>query len=279
MGKRAAVVLTAFAVVLFQYLWSSDAQPPRFYMVAPPPMAGFQPRMPPPQMKVDRVLDMDWTNQWNYDTPYTQEDVQRRVIERLFRKSAPAPALDDPSKDAALQAAAQEVRDIAATFGQSEGDFANTWVKKVMASEDPKARLDIIDECFVNMELDCQGLEDALRRFRMLLAPHTALVKNAKNEVLYQAGKQDVKKQAFVDEWMVKVENGQRAEDPSDVLEECLISTSLGGPRSKDCFEFEEALRNYKAAAELWASEATSKTPLGNRLAGMEQKLDETPTA
>jgi len=271
MGKRAAVALTFFVVVVFQWSGFSDAQSPRIYVVGPSPMAvqpppvAFQPRLPPPQMAADRVVDQDWTGQpWNYDTPFTQEDVQRRVMERLFRKEPPAAALPD----APLKAAAQEVRDIAATFGKPEGEFADKWVAKVMATEDPKARLDIIDECFVNMELDCQGLEDALRRFRMLLAPHTALVKEAKKEVLYQAGKQDGMKKAFVEEWMTKVENGQRAEDPATVLDECLISASMGGPRSKECFEFEEALRNYKAAAELWTKDAAPSKPLGNRIAG-----------
>merc|ERR1719326_1736690 len=223
----------------------------------------------------DRVLDQDWTYpNWDYDTPYTQEDVQRRVIERLFR-TPPAPVVDDPSKDAALQAAAQEVRDIAATFGEAEGAFANKWVAKVMANEDPKARLDILDECFVDMELNCQGLEDALRRFRMLLAPHTALVIEAKKEVLFQASKQDGVKQAFVDGWMKKLEAGETAEDPADVLDECLIATEMGGPRSKECFDFEEALRNYKAAAEIWTKEAKAGKPLGNRLA--DQKAEPEP--
>ena len=91
-----------------------------------------------------------------------------------------------------------------------------------MASEDPKARLDILDECFIDMELDCEGLEDALRRFRMLLAPHTALVIEAKKEVLFQAAKQDGVKKALVEEWMAKLEKGEKAEDPSTVLDECL---------------------------------------------------------
>jgi hypothetical protein len=276
MGKRAALVFTFLVVVIFQWL-SSDAQPPpRFYAVAPqPPMVAFQHRMPPPHMMAEnRVLDQDWTNQWNYDTPYTQEDVQRRVMSRLFRKDPPSPVLEDPSKDAALHTAAQEVRDIAATFGKPEGEFANKWVAKVLATEDPKARLDIIDECFVDMTLDCEGLEDALRRFRMLLAPHTALVKESKKEVIYQASKQDGVKQAYVDEWLKKVESGQRAADPADVLDECLISANMGGPRSQECFEFEEALRNYKAAAELWTQEAGPSEPLGNRLAGMKEKLE-----
>jgi hypothetical protein len=270
MGKRAAVVFTCLAVVVLQHLWS-DAEPPRFYLAAPPmlaqsPMTAFQPRVPSPYMQPpdSRIVDQDWTSQWNYDTPFTQDEVERRVIERLFRK--PPPALDDPSKDAALQAAAQEVRDIAATFGKPEGDFANKWVAKVMATEDPKARLDIIDECFVNMELDCQGLEDALRRFRMLLAPHTALVMEAKGEVLFQAGKQDGMKKAFVVDWMRKVDNGQKATEPSDVLDECLIANAMGGARSKECHEFEEALRNYKAAAELWTKDAPPSKALGNRL-------------
>jgi hypothetical protein len=267
MGKRVVVVFTFLAVAVFQCLRAPhSSEPPRFYAAAPPPMVAFQHRMPPPHMRepTDRVLDQDWTSaSWNYDTPYTQEDVQRRIIERLFRKPPAGPALEDPSKDAALQAAAQEVRDIAATFGKPEGEFADKWIKQVMATEDPKARLDIIDECFVNMELNCQGLEDALRRFRLLLAPHTALVKEAKKEVLYQAGRQDDMKQAFVDDWMKKVEKGERAEDPSDVLDECLISTSMGGPRSKECFEFEEALRNYQAAAGIWAAGSSMPKDLG----------------
>jgi len=280
MGKRAGFVFTFLAVIIVQWLWypaASAGPAPRFYAAAPPafPTATLStPRVLPPRMASNRIVDYDWTDKWDYDTPYTQEEVQRRVIERLFRKPAPTPALDDPSKDAALQAAAQEVRNIAATFGKPEGEFADKWVAKVLATEDPKARLDIIDECFVDLELDCQGLEDALRRFRMLLAPHTALVIEAKKEVRYQASKQDGMKQAFVEDWMAKLEKGERAQDPADVLEECLISTSMGGSRSKDCFEFEEALRNYKAAAELWTKDADAKEPLGNRLAGMKEKLE-----
>jgi len=270
MGKRAAVVFTCLALFIFQY-----AQPPQsFYAIASPQFTaspvGVQPRMQPPRMVSDRVVDFDWTiGRWNYDTPFTQEDVQRRVIERIFRKDAPKPALDDPSKDVALQAAAKEVRDIASTFGKAEGEFADKWVSKVMATEDPKARLEILDECFIDLELDCQGLEKALRNFRMLLAPHTALVKEARKEVVFQAAKHDGAKQAFVQQWMAKLEKGERAEDPADVLDECLVATSMGGPRSQDCFLFEEALRNYKAAAELWTKEANPEQPLGNRLAGV----------
>lgn len=198
----------------------------------------------------DRLAD---TSVWDYQTVFDSEDVQRRVIERLFRKQPPAPAMADPSQDAALQMAAQEVRAIARTFGKAEGEFADTWVERVMATEDPKARLDILDECFIDLTLDCQGLEDALRNFRMLLAPHTAMVKNAKQHVRSLAAKFDGPKQRFVEIWMAKLEKGQKAEDPSEVLDECLISVSLGGARSRDCFDFEEALRNYKTAAELWA--------------------------
>jgi len=157
------------------------------------------------------------------------------------------------SQDFALQATAREVRYIARTFGKAEGEFADKWLTRVMASEDPKARLDILDECFIDMTLDCEGLEDALRRFRMLLAPHTAMVKNAKQHVRALAAKFDAPKQRFVELWMEKVERGQPAEDPSEVLDECLIAVSLGGARSRDCFDFEQALRNYKTAADLWA--------------------------
>jgi hypothetical protein len=247
--------------------------------VKPPPMVAFPPRWQAPHMMgKDNVLDQDWVGQWNYDTAYTQEDVQRRVMERLFRTP---PAADmDPKKDAALQAAAKEVQDIAATFGKEEGQFAKIWVSKVLASQDPKARLDIIDECFVNMELDCQGLEDALRRFRMLLAPHTALVKEAKKEVLFQASKQDKVKQALVDEWLKKVEAGEPALTPQGVLEECDISTAMGGARSKDCFEFEEALSNYKAAAGLWTKDAPAPAkPLGTRLGEINSARQDTDTS
>jgi len=275
MGKRAAVVFTLLALVILQSLWSSVVRATEpvqsLYAMAPPRMVATQPRMPPPQM-VDRsrVVDQDWTNRWDYDTPYSQEDVQRRVLERLFRKSPPS-TIEDTSKDAALQAAAKEVRDIAATFGKPEGEFADKWVTKVMASEDPKARLDILDECFIDMELDCEGLEDALRRFRMLLAPHTALVIEAKKEVLFQASKQEGAKKAVVETWMAKLEKGEKAQDPSTVLDECLIADAMGGPRSKECFEFEEAIRNYKAAAEVWTTAASPPDkPLGNRLATKE---------
>merc|ERR1712078_55537 len=182
-------------------------------------------------------------------------DVQRRVVERLFRKQNPLPEVVDVSEDVALQMAAKEVRDIARTFGRAEGEFADKWVKRVMATEDPKARLDILDECFIDLTLDCQGLEDALRRFRMLLAPHTAMVKNAKQHVRSLAAKfhYDGAKQRSVETWMAKIYNGQQAEDPSEVLDECLITANMGGARSRDCYDFEEALRNYKATAELWA--------------------------
>jgi len=63
----------------------------------------------------------------------------------------------------------------------------------------------------------------------------------------------DAPKQRSVELWMKKLENGQQAEDPSEVLDECLISASMGGARSRDCFDFEEALRNFKTAAGLWA--------------------------
>merc|ERR1711937_916016 len=114
-------------------------------------------------------------------------------------------------------------------MGMASGDTladTGTWDYQVaFDTEDPKARLDILDECFIDLTLDCQGLEDALRRFRMLLAPHTAMVKNAKQHVWALAAKFDAPKQRFVEAWMKKVEHGQPAEDPGEVLDECLIST------------------------------------------------------
>jgi len=201
---------------------------------------------------------------WDYEVPSQPEDVQRRIMERLFRKPPPAPAMADPSEDAALQMAAQEVRDIAGTFGKAEKDFADKWLNKVMATGDPKARLDILDECFVDLTtsddnddgLDCQGLEDALRRFRMLLAPHTAVVKVAKTHVRELAVNFDDPKKKLVEAWMTKVEKGDAAEDPSQVLDECEVSALMGGARSRECFEFEDALRSYKAAADLWLKQA-----------------------
>jgi hypothetical protein len=245
MGKRAAVVFTVLAVVLLQWLASDTQSMPELYMLAPPVS---QPRVVAPQMMAGQG-----EASWDYQVVHDSEDVQRRVMERLFRKQPPAPAMVNPAEDAALMAAANEVRFIARTFGKKEGDFADYWVKRVMATEDPKARLDILDECFVDLTLDCQGLEKALRRFRMLLAPHTAMVKNAKQHVRSLALKFDAAKQRFVEIWMTKTERGQKVEDPSEVLDECLISESMGGWQSRDCFDFEEALRNYKTAAELWA--------------------------
>jgi hypothetical protein len=251
MGKRAAVAFSVVAVVLVLQWFASDAQPPQqFYMVAPP-MPSQLPRAGSPQMMASGKTLADT---WDYEVAFDSEDVQRRVMERLFRKAPPAPAMADPSEDVALQMAAREVREIARTFGRPEGDFADKWVTRVMATEDPKARLVILDECFIDLtpRMDCQGLEDALRHFRMLLAPHTAVVTNAKQQVRTLAAKFDAPKQRFVEAWMKKVEHGQPAEDPGEVLDECLISTSMGGARSRDCFDFEDALRTYKSAADLW---------------------------
>jgi hypothetical protein len=246
MGKRVAVVFTVLAVVVLQWL-ASDAEPAQLYMLTP--QISTLRTSSPQMMASPKTL----SDTWDYDVAFDSEDVQRRVMERLFRKQPPTPAMQEPSEDAALQLAAKEVHDIARTFGKAEAHWADKWLSRVMATEDPKARLEILDECFVDMTLDCEGLENALRRFRMLLAPHTAMVKNAKQHVRALAMKFDAPKQRFVEAWMKKVELGHKAEDPSEVLDECLISTSMGGARSRDCFDFEDALRNYKAAADLWA--------------------------
>jgi hypothetical protein len=257
MGKRAAVVFTVLAVVVLQWL-ASDAQPPQqLYMLAP--QIATQPRTSSPQMMASEASRFfNAPDTWDYEV--VSEDVQRRVMERMFRKTPPAPAMKDPSEDAALQMAANEVRDIALTAGKAEKHFADKWLDRVMATEDPKARLDLLDECFVDYSrntLDnCEALEDALRRFRMLLAPHTAVVKIAKQHVRGLAVEFDEPKKKLVEAWMTKVEKGDVAEDPSEVLDECLISSSMGGARSRECFEFEDALRSYKAAADLWTKDA-----------------------
>merc|ERR1719333_588764 len=175
-------------------------------------------------------------------------------MNRLLRHGAADTStyVTDVAHDAALQAAVREVRGIARTFGEAEGDFADKWLARVMATEDPKARLDILDECFINLEeesvgwFDCKGLDLALRRFRLLLAPHTAIVKNAKQHVRTLEAKLDRSKQNQVEAWMKAVERGGRAADPSEVLDECVMTSRMGGAHSLDCFEFEEALRNYK---------------------------------
>jgi len=254
MGKRAAVVFTFFALVVLQWL-APVAEPPQQLYTFPPtdaflsyePLIENQQRMSVPPMMASRA------DAWDYDVAFNAEDVQRRVMERLFRKPPPGPALAEKSEDVALQMAAKEVLDVARKFGKAEVDFADKWLTRVMATEDPKARLDILDECFVEFTFDCKRLDDALRRFRMLLAPHTAVVKNAKQHVRSLALKFDSAKQRLVEAWMQKVQRGQIAEDPSEVLDECVISSAMGGLRSMDCFDFEEALRNYKAAADLWA--------------------------
>jgi hypothetical protein len=247
MGKRAAVVFSVLAVVVIQWLASNLEPPQQFYMLAP--QLASQQRAPAPQMM---------TPTWDYEVATDTEDAQRRVMERLFRKQTPLPAMAELSQDMALQAAAREVRDIARTFGKAEGDFADRWLKRVMATEDPKARLDILDECFVDLEgsiggLDCKGLDLALRRFRLLLAPHTARVKKAKQYVRALEVKLDRSKQNHVEAWMKKVERGALAEAPSEVIDECLITSRMGGARSPYCFEFEEALLNYKTASDVWA--------------------------
>ena len=66
----------------------------------------------------------------------------------------------------------------------------------------------------------------------------------------------DDPKKKLVETWMTKVEKGDVAEDPSQVLDECEVSSLMGGARSRECFEFEDALRSYKAATEIWATPA-----------------------
>ena len=66
----------------------------------------------------------------------------------------------------------------------------------------------------------------------------------------------DDSKKKLVEAWMTKVEKGDVAEDPSQVLDECEVSSLMGGARSRECFEFEDALRGYKAAADLWLTQA-----------------------
>ena len=39
----------------------------------------------------------------------------------------------------------------------------------------------------------------------------------------------DASKQRAVEAWMARLEHGQAAEDPGEVLDECLISASMGG--------------------------------------------------
>jgi hypothetical protein len=252
MGKRAAAILSVLTVVVLLIMeekWlTKHAAAQGYYMVAP--QMAIQQRAPAPQMM---------TPTWDYEVVTDTEDVQRRVVERLFRKQNPLPEVVDVSEDVALQMAAKEVRDIARSFGRAEGDFADKWLARVMSTEDPKARLDILDECFIDLEeesmggLDCKGLDFALRRFRLLLAPHTARVKNAKQYVRSLEVKLDRSKRNHVEAWMKRVERGAFAEDASEVLDECLISSTMGGARSPDCLEFEDALRNYKSASDVWA--------------------------
>jgi hypothetical protein len=251
MGKRAAVVFSVLAVAVLQWLASTTVEPPQqFYMIAPP--LASQQRAAAPQMM---------TPTWDYEVATDTDEVQRRVMERLLRHGAADTStyVKEVSEDAPLQSAVREVRGLARSFGEAEGDFADKWLARVMATEDPKARLEILDECFINLEeeavggFDCKGLDLALRRFRLLLAPHTYKVKNAKMHVRALEAKLDRSKQNHVEAWMKSVERGGLAEDPSQVLDECSISSKWGGPRSRDCFEFEEALRDYKRASDAWA--------------------------
>jgi hypothetical protein len=250
MAKRAAVVFSVLAVALLQWLASTTVEPPQqFYMLAPP-LAGQQ-RAPAPQMM---------TPAWDYEVATDTAEVQRKVMERLLHHGAADEStyVAEVAEDAALQSAVREVRGIARTFGEAEGDFADKWLGRVMATEDSKARLDILDECFINLEeesvggFDCKGLDFALRRFRLLLAPHTYKVKNAKMHVRALEAQLDRSKKNHVEAWMKSVQRGGLAEDPSQVLDECSISSKWGGPRSRDCFEFEEALRDYKRASDAW---------------------------
>jgi hypothetical protein len=184
----------------------------------------------------------------------------RKVIERIFRTPATGPPLEERSESELLKAAAAEVRQAAATFGTKEQEFTNEWLEKVMKTEDPNSRLEIMDECFVSyfegdfMGGDCQRLEDALRKFRILLAPETGIVKAARarcREVAGRFGKDEV---GFVDKWLEKIDNAKDT-DEGVIMDECIMTAKMGGEESLDCFELEESLRNYRAAIRVWQDE------------------------
>jgi len=187
----------------------------------------------------------------------------RKVIERLFRQPASGPPLIERSENELLTAAAAEVRQAASTFGPEQRKFADEWLDKVLKTEDSSSRLEIMDECFVSYfdgdylgaGGDCMRLEDALRKFRILLAPETGIVKQARQRVREVAGRFGGDEVTFVDKWLAKVDSAKDTDEEGVIMDECIMTAKMGGEQSLDCYELEESLRNYRTAIRVWQQE------------------------
>jgi hypothetical protein len=215
------------------------------------------------------------------------EKVQRKVLVSLSRISQKKAmvleeVLEDPSGEEAIQAAAYEVFFIARdVFGGPVKDFVDTCMRRVMlTSKKAEMRLPILDACFASFPSEYKDtpVEDGLRLFRMLLAPRTADIENAKKHVRDFTAKLNRYTAASVEKWMGKMEAGKPEYlGPSDFAEDCLTAPTRWDPMdlwmplmprkkhetaaastANDCFYFEESLRNYKAVV----------MNLGNRVGG-----------
>jgi hypothetical protein len=294
MAKRAAFLFVALVIGVIQLLrFSASPQTPELYVL------GFAPAMPKitsqprhiapymmaPKTKTIHNVEIEEATKEEVlkvlDASDLQ-DIQRTVLVSLFRISKKEAigrrselptmkeVLADPSGEEAIHAAAYEVFFIARDlFGGPVKDFVDTCLKSVtLTTKDAEKRVEILDTCFYAFPAEYKDtpVEDGLRLFRMLLAPRTANLANAKKDVRAQTTKLNRRTAASVEKWMHGMEAGKgEFYGPNDFVEDCLNDPDGWDlmdvwmpimPRKKqatqsrsdsECFTFEEALRNYKA--------------------------------
>jgi hypothetical protein len=293
MAKRAAIFFVFLVIGAVQLLrFSASPQTPQFYVFgfAPTtPKINSQPRhvapyMMAPKTKTIHNVEIEEATKEQVlkalDASDLQ-DIQRTVLVSLFRISKKEAigrrselpkmkdVLADPSGEEAILAAAYEVffisRDL---FGGPVKDFVDTCLKSVtLQTKDAEKRVEILDTCFYAFPAEYKDtpVEDGLRLFRMLLAPDTADLANAKSLIRTHTTKLNRRTAAQVEKWMRGMEAGKpEFYGPNDFAEDCLNDPDGWDlmdvwmpmmPRKKDtesksdreCFTFEEALRNYKA--------------------------------
>jgi hypothetical protein len=207
------------------------------------------------------------------------ENLQRSVLLSIFRLSGKTGAesnpeipsltecLEDPSGEAATQAAAYQVFFIARDhFDGGLKDFVDVCLRRVLLNtKDPKERVGILDTCFYAFPSEYKDtpVEGGLRLFRMLLDPSAANVAHAKKEVRSFTARLNKNTASMVEAWMQKTEARKMAfAGPSDFAEDCgnvdwdmMDMWMPMMPRKKqqkalgpyECFSFEESLRNYQA--------------------------------
>jgi hypothetical protein len=76
-------------------------------------------------------------------------------------------------------------------------------------------------------------------------------VKQARARVREVANRFGPDELAFADSWLAKAEDAKES-DEGVIMDECIMTAKMGGDQSLDCFDLEEALRNYRAAIRVW---------------------------